>query len=101
MMRELHRWLQAALELEMFTIPPYLTALYSLRDGSNQASATIIQGVVMEEMLHVILVANVMNAVGAKPCLSPELTKRDGAVPWSLEATPYPSRVPHLDVDFE
>jgi hypothetical protein len=93
---EVHRWLQAALELELFTIPPYLTALYSMHPGSNQESAAVIQGVVMEEMLHVILVANVLNAVGGKPCLSPELTRDEASSPCILEPRRYPGHVPHV-----
>jgi hypothetical protein len=64
---DLKRHLQWALELEHSTIPPYLCALYSLHDGANAAAASVIKGVVMEEMLHMTLVANVLNAVGGKP----------------------------------
>ncbi len=44
--------LQAAIQLEHATIPPYLYALYSLDPARNGAIADIIQGVVVEEMLH-------------------------------------------------
>lgn len=66
---DLQRHLQWALELEHSTIPPYLCALYSLRDGANAEAARVIKGVVMEEMLHLTLVANLLNAVGGKPVL--------------------------------
>ena len=58
-------WLQTALELELATIPPYLVALLSIQLPGNRASAEIIRSVMMEEMLHLVLVANVLNAVGA------------------------------------
>lgn len=87
--------LQKALEIELFTIPPYLAALYSLREGTNPESVSIIQSVVMEEMLHATLVANVMNAVDAMPLVSPELSDR------ALERCYYPSKVPHVNLNLE
>jgi hypothetical protein len=92
----LRELLQKALELELFTIPPYLTALYSIKEGTkgrNAESAKIIQSVVMEEMLHATLVANVMNAVGAMPLVSPELSQG------KLKKCYYPSKVPHVEMD--
>ncbi|MGI8776506.1 MAG: ferritin-like domain-containing protein [Acidimicrobiales bacterium] len=53
--------LQQALELEHSTIPPYLYALYSLVPGTNDAVAEVIESVAVEEMLHLTLVANVIN----------------------------------------
>ena len=64
---ELFDWLQTALELELATIPPYLVALLSIKPPSNRAAAELIRSVAMEEMLHLALMANVMNAVGAVP----------------------------------
>lgn len=65
----LKRHLQTALTLELSTIPPYLCALYSLRDGTNTTVANLIRSVVMEEMLHMTLVANLLNAIGGTPRL--------------------------------
>lgn len=59
--------LQAAVELELATIPPYLCALYSLRLGANDEARLIIRSVVVEEMLHMVLAANVLNAIGGQP----------------------------------
>lgn len=59
--------LQAAVELELSTIPPYLCALYSLRAGANDEARLIIRSVVVEEMLHMVLAANVLNAIGGEP----------------------------------
>jgi Ferritin-like len=64
---ELQHYLQAALEIEHLTIPVYLTGLYSIRPGSNRYAYDSIRSVVMEEMLHMTLVANILNAVGADP----------------------------------
>ena len=67
---DLIKFLKAALVLEHATIPPYLTALYSLRAGSNSPAWHILRVVAVEEMLHLTLVANVMNAVGHAPDLT-------------------------------
>jgi hypothetical protein len=91
----LRELLQKALEIELFTIAPYLTALYSIKEGTNSDSVKIIQSVVMEEMLHATLVANVMNAVGATPLVSPELSGS------ALNRCYYPSKVPHVNMNLE
>ena len=38
---DLHRFLQSAIELEHATIPPYLTAYFTLHLGSNEEIAAI------------------------------------------------------------
>ncbi len=86
---DLEAYLNAALRLEHATIPPYLTALYSLHPGSNSDAQHVIRVVVVEEMLHLTLVANVMNAVGLRVDLSP-----DDFVP------NYPAHLPSGEVDF-
>lgn len=62
----LHYYLKQALQLEHATIPPYITALYSLKPGTNLEAFHIIRAVAVEEMLHLTLVANVLNAVGGE-----------------------------------
>jgi hypothetical protein len=56
--------LQSAVELEHATIPPYLYALYSLDEHKNALIVEIIRSVVIEEMLHMTLASNVLNALG-------------------------------------
>ena len=63
----LHRFLQAAIELEHSTIPPYLTAYFTLKLGRNEEIAAIIRGIVIEEMLHMATAANVLLALGGSP----------------------------------
>ncbi|MFD0200675.1 MULTISPECIES: ferritin-like domain-containing protein [Saccharothrix] len=87
---ELHEYLHKGLQLEHATLPPYLTALYSLKPGTNSDAWHVIRVVAVEEMLHLTLVANVLNAVGG----TPDLTKR-GFVP------NYPTRLPSGPDDFE
>lgn len=80
---ELHEYLYKGLQLEHATLPPYLTALYSLHPDKNTDARHVIRVVAVEEMLHLTLVANVMNAVGG----TPDLTK-PGFVP------NYPAHLP-------
>jgi hypothetical protein len=85
----LRKHLQTAIELEHSTIPPYLCALYSLQDGDNVPSAQIIRSVVVEEMLHMILAANVLNAIDGKPSINhPRFIPE------------YPTYLPHSDKSF-
>lgn len=63
---ELLAWLQTALELELATIPPYLVALLSMKLPTNRAAADRVRSVAIEEMLHLALIANVINGVGGK-----------------------------------
>ena len=85
-MDDLRRHLQWAIELEHATIPPYMCALYSLEPGANAEAAQVISSVFVEEMLHLALAANLLNAVGGEPRLdAPEL----------LPAYPHP--LPHGD----
>jgi hypothetical protein len=64
---ELWPSVQSAIELEHSTIPPYLTALFSIKQGHNLEAASIIGSVVGEEMLHMAIAANLMNAIGGQP----------------------------------
>lgn len=79
----LRRELQVAIEVELSTIPPYLSALYSIRAEANPQAQANLRNVVMEEMLHMTLAANVLNAVGGHPQIG-----RRGFVPG------YPSDLP-------
>ena len=82
----LREHLQTAIELEHSTLPPYLCALYSLREGSNDEARAALQSVALEEMLHLTLAANVLNAIGGAPVLdSPRLMPG------------HPTTLPHSD----
>jgi Ferritin-like len=69
-LNDLYEYLYVALQLEHATIPPYLLALYSIRPGTNVDATQVIRAVVVEEMLHLTLAANILNAVGGKPDLT-------------------------------
>jgi hypothetical protein len=61
--------LQHAVKLEHATIPTYLYGLYSLDADKNADIAGILQSVVIEEMLHMTLASNVLNALGGSPVI--------------------------------
>ncbi len=81
--------LQLAIEIEHVTIPPYLCALWSIPEGRNVEAAVVIREVVMQEMLHMTLMANVMNALGHHPKIAKRAVVRD-----------YPTTLPHSDKSF-
>jgi hypothetical protein len=67
---KLQDYLHVAMQLEHATIPPYLLALYSIHPGANLDATQVMRVVVVEEMLHLTLAANLLNAVGGKPDLT-------------------------------
>ncbi len=81
--------LQGAIQLEHATLPPYLCALYSIIPGSNPECVEIIKSVFVEEMLHMALAANVLNAIGGSPVI-------DG-VDFMVR---YPTSLPNSDNSF-
>jgi hypothetical protein len=82
-----HAALQAAIRLEHATIPPYLYALYSLDQDRNIAAAAILRSVVDEEMAHLTMAANILNALGGHPAMDrPSLLPRyPGPLPGTVE----------------
>lgn len=89
-LERLREHLQWAIELEHFTIPPYLCALYSLDAVRNPGATEVVASVLVEEMLHMTLAANLLNAVGGRPRLdAPEMLPG------------YPGCLPHGDRSFE
>jgi rubrerythrin len=64
---DLHDLLQNAVRLEHSTIPPYLTAAYSIKRNSNSEIFQAIRSIAQEEMLHMAMVCNVLTAIGGHP----------------------------------
>jgi hypothetical protein len=84
----LKRALQNAIELEHSTIPPYLYALYSIKPGTNLEVMGLVKSVVIQEMLHMALDCNILNAIHGHPkiddpCFVP---KYPGALPGGVES---------------
>ena len=82
----LRKALQNALKLEFFTIPPYLTALYSLTGSSRgaQYARSVIKNVVRDEMLHMNLVCNILNAIGGDPDMRNAVPTYPNPIPMAL-----------------
>lgn len=62
--------LQMAINIEFGTLPPYLYALYSIKPGTNAPASSRIKSVAMEEMVHMCLACNILNALGTNPVLT-------------------------------
>ncbi|MFG3583024.1 ferritin-like protein [Streptomyces sp. NPDC047990] len=89
-LESLREHLQWAIELEHATLPPYLCALYSLDPTRNPDAVQVVSSVFVEEMVHLALAANLLNAVGGRPRLDmPEMLPR------------HPRRLPHGDRSLE
>jgi hypothetical protein len=89
-LESLRSHLQTAIELEHSTIPAYLSALYSIKEDTNREASTLIRSVVMEEMLHMALAANVLTAVGGYPSIN-----------HAKFVPSYPTPLPHSNASFE
>jgi hypothetical protein len=89
-LESLREHLQWAIELEHATLPSYFCALYSLDADHNPEAAEVVGSVFVEEMLHLALAANLLNAVGGRPQLD---------TPRMLPG--YPRRLPHSDGSIE
>ena len=62
----LEQALQSAVSVEFSTIPPYLCALWSIKDELHPVAKSI-RNVVHEEMLHMSLACNMLTAIGRVP----------------------------------
>ncbi|BCU77004.1 ferritin-like protein [Luteolibacter sp. LG18] len=81
--------LQQAVQLEHATIPPYLYTMYSLgQSEENAVVADIIGSIVAEEMLHMTLACNVLNAIGGHPVIDTPVFTPDypGPLPGGVES---------------
>jgi hypothetical protein len=83
----LKKALQHAIQLEQSAIPPYLYALYSIKPDQNREIVTLLRSIMLEEMLHMALVCNVLNAIGGSPAFAnPKLVPHyPGPLPGSVE----------------
>ncbi|MEU9501779.1 ferritin-like protein [Streptomyces sp. NPDC048196] len=89
-LKTLRAYLQAALEVEHLTIPVYMTGMYSIHSGTNRPAHFTIRSVLLEEMLHMTLAANLLNAVGGTPDVghSRFVAKYPAKLPFSSDRLP-------------
>ena len=85
---DLRTALANAIAVELSTIPPYLTALFSIKAGANAAAGAIIRSVVIEEMLHLSLACNLLNAVGGCPDLPAAVIRYPSELPMGIGNEP-------------
>ena len=64
--------LQTAIGVELGTLPPYLYASFSIPPGANVQAAARIKSVLLQEMIHMCLACNILNALGGTPKISPQ-----------------------------
>jgi hypothetical protein len=67
--RDAQTRLQLAIGVEFGTLPPYLYALYSIRRGTNPAAQKSLLAIALQEMIHMCLACNVLNAIGGNPVI--------------------------------
>jgi hypothetical protein len=72
--------LQAAVTLEFATLPPYLSALWSVKDDVGVVANSLRQ-IVQEEMLHLALAANMLVSVGGRPQIASAAPEYPGSLP--------------------
>lgn len=58
--------LQAAVQLELSTLPPYLCGLWSIESASG-AAYDLINSIILEEMLHMGWACNILNSLNTVP----------------------------------
>jgi hypothetical protein len=74
--------LQTAIGVELGTLPPYLYALYSIPPGTNPQAEQVIRSVAVQEMIHLCLDCNILNALGGTPVVHPQ--KYPGPLPGDI-----------------
>ena len=75
-LNELRKLMALAIQVELSTIPPYATAAYTISQAGqydqimplevNAEPLEVIRQVMVEEMLHLALAANILNAIGGE-----------------------------------
>lgn len=83
-------YLYAGMQLEHATIPTYITTMYSIHPDTNLEAYNLIRVIVIEEMLHLTLAANILNAIGGTPDMM-----KEGFLP------EFPTYLPNGETDFE
>lgn len=62
---------QTAIDLEFSTLPPYLYAKMTILPGTNPAAIERLDTIVGQEMVHMCLASNILNAIGGQVCINP------------------------------
>lgn len=68
---DVQEMLQRAIGIEFGTLPPYLYAKMSILPGANAAAMENLSEIVGQEMIHLCLACNMLNAIGGTPKIEP------------------------------
>ncbi len=79
----LEKALQGAVTLEFATVPPYLSAIWSIKDDLHLVARSI-RVIVQEEMLHLALVCNMLSAIGCVPKINSAVPTYPGSLPMRI-----------------
>lgn len=84
---DLRNAVQQAIELEHSTIPPYLTANFTLHKTGNDEISDLIGTILGEEMLHLSIASNLLTAIGGHPVINkpPFIPTYPGPLPGGVE----------------
>ncbi len=82
-LRDTQAKVQTAIDLEFATLPPYLYAKFSLGDEQNPAASALLDSIVAEEMIHMCLACNILNAIGGTVEINPP--RYPGPLPGDVE----------------
>lgn len=77
---------QTAINLEFATLPPYLYAANSILPGTNAPASARLREITHEEMIHLCLACNIMNAIGGTPKIT--VPKFPGPLPGDVGRNP-------------
>jgi len=68
---DIQRLVQNAIDLEFATLPPYLYAKFTILPGTNAAALALLDSIIRQEMIHMCLACNILNAIGGTPAVTP------------------------------
>ncbi len=81
---EVQAAVQTAIDLEFSTLPPYLYAKMTILPGSNAPAISRLNTIVGQEMIHMCLACNIMNAIGGTVQINPP--SYPGPLPGDVDA---------------
>jgi hypothetical protein len=61
---DVRKLVQGAIDIEFATLPPYLYASMTILPETNAPAKQRLQSIIMQEMIHMCLACNIMNAIG-------------------------------------
>jgi Ferritin-like len=91
----LKKMLQFAIELEISTLPPYLSGLWTISSGSGPVYDLILS-IVDEEMVHLGLACNMLTAIGGTPSIYAPFQNKTIHYPGHLPGGVRPELIVHL-----